>query len=202
MKRERATLELVDGLSEREAVERCQSGDPGHVAFRSLYDRYSPEVFGFLKNMLREQQAAEDAHQETFLRLHRGLGNFDASRPLRPYILQVARNVAIDVLRVRKKRPRPASVEEEDQLPPEPSRVQDEANTGECREAIAEALAALGPEPRTLLSLRFIQGLSYEELASLESVTPRTICNRLRAAIALLGRELVRRGAHNLEVRP
>lgn len=189
-------------LTEREAVLRCQGGDPGHVAFRFLYDAFSPEVFGFLRNILREREAAEDALQETFMRLHKGLSGFDATRPLRPYVLQVARNVAIDVLRARKKKPRPAAFADEDQLPPEEARVFGDANSSECREVVAEALAALGPEPRTLLALRFIQGLSYEEIAREERVTPRTICNRLRAAVALLGRELVRRGAHNLEVRP
>ena len=162
-------------LGEREAVERCQRGDPGHAGFRALYDRYSAEVFGFLKHILKDAESAEDACQETFLRLHKSLAGFDAARPLRPYVLQVARNVAIDVIRVRRRKPRPDHV---------------------------EAFSALGPGPRTLLALRFLHELSYEDLAAMEKVTIRTIGNRLRAAVALLSRELVRRGAHNLEVRP
>ncbi len=198
----RVTLEPVDGLTEREAVERCQRGDPGNVAFRFLYDRFSPEVFGFLKRVLRDRESAEDAHQETFLRLHRGLANVDPGRPLRPYVFQVARNVAIDALRVRKKKPRPETIEGDEQLPPEPARALEDANAGECREVVADALQALGPEPRTLLVLRFVQGLSYDEIAQAEDVTPRTIGNRLRVAVQLLSRELVRRGAGTLEVRP
>lgn len=198
----RASLEGMDDLSEREAVLRCQSGDPGHVAFRVIYERYSAEVFGFLKNMLKDPGSAEDACQETFLRVHKGLASFDVGRPLRPWVLMVARNVAIDVIRVRRRKPRPDRIEEEDQHPPDAPRALEDASTTEAREVIEEAISALGPEPRTLLSLRYMHELSYEDLAAIEKVTTRTIGNRLRAAVALLSRELVRRGAHNLEVRP
>jgi RNA polymerase sigma-70 factor (ECF subfamily) len=192
----------MNELTEREAVERCQRGDPGHVAFRFLYEKFSSEVFGFLKHMLRDRETAEDTCQETFLRLHKGLANFDSTRPLRPYVLQVARNVAIDVIRVRKKRGQMAHDVDEDLLPNVAPREADEANTNECREIVGEALSALGPESRTLLALRFVHELSYDELAHIEKCTSRTIGNRLRAAVELLSRELVRRGAHNLEVRP
>ncbi len=192
----------MTSLGEREAVERCQRGDPGHAGFRSLYERFSPEVFGFLKHILKDAESAEDACQETFFRLHKGLASFDAARPLRPYVLQVARNVAIDVIRVRRRRKLPEHVEEEGQLPALDAQAVDDASASEAREVVAEAISALGPEPRTLLALRFLHELSYEDLAAMEKVTIRTIGNRLRAAVALLSRELVRRGAHNLEVRP
>jgi RNA polymerase sigma factor (sigma-70 family) len=192
----------MSDLTEREAVERCKSGDPGHVAFRALYEMFSPEVFGFLKNILKDAESAEDACQETFFRLHKGLANFDATRPLRPYVLQVARNVAIDVIRVRRRKPRGERIEDEAQHPADGPRAIDDASVGEARDVVAEAFTALGPEPRALLALRFMHELSYEDLAAMENVTIRTIGNRLRAAVALLSRELVRRGAHNLEVRP
>jgi len=187
-------------LTEREAIERSQRGDA--AAFRSLYDRFAPEVFGFLKNVLRDRESAEDACQETFFRLHRSLASFDVTRPLRPYVLQVARNVAIDVIRVRRRKPRHERIDAEDQHPADPVATPLAASASEAKDVVGEAFAALGPEPRALLALRFLHELSYEELAAIEDVTVRTIGNRLRAAVGLLSRELVRRGAHNLEVRP
>lgn len=199
----RARLEAVDELSDREAIERCRNGDPGHVAFRCLYDRYSPEVFALLKRVLRGRGSVEDALQDVFLRVHRSLGGFDLTRPLRPWLLQIARNVAIDALGAVKRTPVPVETED-DRLPPGPSHVIEDVAANERREVIDEALAALAPEPRILLILRFRHGLTYDEIAETDGVTKRTVCNRLRAAVALLERELVRRGAASLalEVRP
>src|SRR4051812_15643734 len=99
------TLDAVTELEEREAVLLCQSGkdDAARSGFRRIYERYFEEVHRFLERLLSDQHAAEDATQECFVRLHRALKTLDGERPLRPYVLAVARNVAIDVLRARQK---------------------------------------------------------------------------------------------------
>ncbi|HZU98066.1 MAG TPA: RNA polymerase sigma factor [Planctomycetota bacterium] len=184
-------------LSEQEAVSRCQRGEDGdHAAFRVIYERYAAEVFRFQKRLLGDRHSAEDAVQDTFVRLHKGLKGYDASRPLRPYVFSVARNVAVDVLRVRAKRPRSEA------LPEVAAAITDDPVRNEQTSAVQESLASLAPEHRSLLVLRHVHGLKLEELAEGQACTDRTIRNRLRAAATLLERELRRRGVLSREVSP
>ncbi|MBI3722471.1 sigma-70 family RNA polymerase sigma factor [bacterium] len=186
-------------LSDSEAASRCKSGaDPEHAAFRTIYERHGPDVFRFLRRLLKERQAAEDALQETFVRLHRGFGGFDPERALRPYVFSVARNVAIDVLRARSKRERTEPLREG--AAPGEAPVVEGASRNESKAAVHESLAALAPEHRSILLLRHVHGLKLEEIADGLSCTVRTARNRLRAACVLLGRELKRRGIISEEV--
>lgn len=79
--------------------------------------------------------------------------------------------------------------------------VVDEATTSEERRAVLESLEALAPEHRSILLLRHVHELKLEEIAEGSSCTVRTVRNRLRAAGALLGRELKRRGIVSGEAR-
>jgi RNA polymerase sigma-70 factor (ECF subfamily) len=187
-----ATLAPVTELDDRIALERWRSGtaEVARAAFRQLYERYFDEVHRFVRRLLQDGHAADDAVQETFVRLHRGLATIDPARPLRPFVLTVARNVAIDALRARAKRPKELPEDERH----EPAVISEAASERERRAAIADALAALAPEHRSILVLRHVEGLKLEEIAEGASCTVRTARNRLRAAGALLGRELKRRG--------
>lgn len=198
---ETATIEPVTDAPETEVVRLCLTGTgpEAESAFRSIYERHARAVYRFLERLLGDQESAEDALQETFVRLHRGLKSFDPTRPLRPFLFSVARNVAIDAIRARQKRPRP------DALPPEQPAVaspdsSEAASRSERRKLVHDALAALAPEHRALLLLRHVEGQKLEEIADSSDCTVRTAYNRLRAASVLLERELKRRGVLGSEV--
>ena len=98
----------VGAMTEAEAIRLCLAGGAeAQAAFRFIYDRHAPDVFRFQMKVLRDAGLAEDSVQETFVRLHRGLGGFDPERPLRPWVLTIARNVAIDLLRSSRARSYP-----------------------------------------------------------------------------------------------
>lgn len=189
---EGATLATMSEPSDREALERCRRGTPddARAAFREVYERHLEDVYRFAHRILGDAHAAEDAVQETFVRLHRALATVDSTRPLRPFVLTIAKNVAVDALRARAKRPKNLPEVEAK----EPSVVDKDAGSGERHEAVRNALAALAPEHRTILVLRHVEGLKLEAIADGASCTVRTARNRLRAAGALFGRELKRRG--------
>lgn len=178
--------------AERELLERCRSGrDPEHAAFRALYERHAPEVLRLLTRLLGERAAAEDGLQETFVRLHGAMRRVDPARPLRPYVLRIARNVAIEVLRRTKGAHAFVERDERD----EPSTVdEDVVVRGEARDLVDQALQALTPDLRAAVVLRHSHGMTLEEVAAAQGVTARTVRNRLRAAAVLLARELERRG--------
>ena len=172
-------------LGEAEALARCRRGeDSGHAAFRVVYELHRPEVETFLRRLLGDAASVDDALQDTFVRLHRSLASFDASRPLRPYVLAIARNVALDALAARSKLKLldPALA---DRAP---------GPASEPRADVEEALAALEAQHRTLILMRWVHELTQDEIAAALGCTARTVRNRLKTASALFERELVRRG--------
>jgi RNA polymerase sigma-70 factor (ECF subfamily) len=169
-------------------MERCRGGDAG--ALGDLFDRHAREVQRFLAGMRVERSAAEDAVQETFLRLF-GLarrGDWDPARPLRPYVLGIARNVAISGARRRPGSPLdPARADERDG----PATV---ASSNELRRTVLAALGALDDDARAALVLRHEHGLGMEELASALDCSVPTARARLREAAVRFAVELRRRG--------
>jgi RNA polymerase sigma-70 factor (ECF subfamily) len=174
-----------------EALERCRRGEdgPDHAAFRTLYESERPEVERFLERLLGDPQAVEDAVQDTFVRLHRSLASFEAGRPLRPYVLAIARNVAMDSLRTRQKSKK---IEDLDAEPR--AHAVDPVEQREHAANVEAALAALEGQHRSIILMRYSHELKQEEIADALACTVRTVRNRLRAASALFERELVRRG--------
>src|SRR5947207_1138947 len=73
------------------------------AAFRAHYERHKTEVFGFLICLLRDEALAEDALQEAFLRAYRALDQYDPERSFRSWLFQIARNVALDAIRLERK---------------------------------------------------------------------------------------------------
>lgn len=178
-------------MSDPEAIRLCSSGERGREAFRVLYQRYARSIFGFAKKILGEAALAEDAVQETFIRFYHKRGEVDPDRPLTPYLLRIAHNVALNLIRARKRagEPRPGA-ERADSSPSVPR----SASRRELKEAVAAALLELAPEHRSILALRHFEGLKQRELAEVLGCTERTARNRLRAAGVLLERALRKRG--------
>lgn len=154
---------------------------------RLLYLEHGPAVLRLLTRLLGDVAAAEDALQETFLRVN--VDDLDPARSPRPYLLRIARNVGIAALRKRAVRDRaqfPASDAGED-----PSAA---AARGEAREQIQDALASLPPGLRSALLLRHDQRLSMQALGEALGVSERTARTRLREATVCLARALRQRG--------
>ena len=82
----------VTEVSDQELVSRClEAGQSYDAAFQALYERHSPRVFGFLLKLTHSRGAAEDALQETFLRVYKSLERFDSGRDLGAWLLQIAK---------------------------------------------------------------------------------------------------------------
>ena len=91
---------------------------------RLLIEQYQGVIFGLCYRMMSHRQDAEDIVQETFLRALRAIAGFDAARPLRPWLLEIAANRCRTALSRRARRPPLAPPESiEDQADPRPGRV-------------------------------------------------------------------------------
>lgn len=153
-----------------------------------LYDQLAPHVHCFLLSLRLNlsQSELEDATQETFLRLFVDLQRLDPSRSARSYVLGIARHIALDICRKK----RPPILREPGAAPA----VVDDIARGEESLLVQQALAALSPEHRTLLSLRHVSHLTQRELAQTLGCSRPTVRARLQRAARAFALELGRRG--------
>ncbi len=178
-------------MDESALVEALKAGDP--LAPRMLIERFQGLVFGLCYRMMSHRQDAEDATQETFLRAIRGMKRFDAGRPIRPWLLEIAANRCRTALSQRGRRLGKRGIEPADEpIDPRPPSGDFEDLAGE----LERALALLRPEYRTVFILFHEQNLSYDEISQVVSRPVGTVKTWLHRARAELAEDLGRRGMH------
>jgi len=170
-----------------ELARRASKGDDG--AFAELVRRHAPRVRALCKATLGGPGEAEDAAQESFLKAHRALGRFTGEASFATWLHRIAVNHCLDILRaaVRRRSDSLDAMLEADasalgRALAEPSSAQ----ALEDRDTIARLLSRLPPEQRLALTLREMEGLSYEEIAVSMSCSVDSVKARLRRARAEL----------------
>src|SRR5262249_23631431 len=148
---------------ERALVRRARTGDP--QAFRTIFDRYAPRVRRFLRDLLRENAAADEATQESFVRAHRLLGGLRDDDRLASWLLGIARNVAMEQLRTRRRATSgdDDAIKELPDLSPSPEAL---LLGEESDRLLGEALGRLDAQRRAALLLRIDHGLGYDDIAA------------------------------------
>lgn len=149
--------------SDEELLSRAQAGDS--EAFRVIFDRTAPGVRRFLGDLLRDDSAADEATQETFVRAHQRLKTLSEPGKLQSWLVGIARMVFMEHLR-RKRRDGPSLPEHEpvevDRAPsPEAALL-----SGEADRMLDGALEALSTDRRAALLMRIDHGLGYDEIAA------------------------------------
>lgn len=157
----------MEGLDLESVIERARGHDA--EALGEIYRRYVPRVFGLCLYILESRERAEDATSDVFLKLQRSIENYDGSIPFPRWLLRVASNKCIDVLR-RQQRGRRVIVEVDDAAmvlearSSEPSPLA--AVIGKEEKAqVRDAIARLPVNYRLPLVLRYYSELSYDEIA-------------------------------------
>ena len=167
-------------------VRCCLRGDADAVA--ALVDRFQAEVYGLCVRLLNHRHDAEDVTQEVFLRIFRSLKRWDATRPLKPWVMGIAVNRCRTWLAQRARRPELADYLQDTVAGPAAD------DSGELLQEIQAALAGLRLEYRTVFVLFHEQGQPYEEIAAALGRPVGTIKTWLhRARLEMLER-LQRRG--------
>jgi RNA polymerase sigma-70 factor (ECF subfamily) len=156
-------LRAHGSATDEELLSRARAGDA--EAFRVIFDRQAPGVRRFLGDLLRDDSAADEGTQETFVRAHFRLSTLSEPEKMQGWLFGIARMVFLESLR-KKRREAPVADESE------PQQI-DRAPTPEAallgREAdrvLDQALAGLSQERRAALLMRFDHGLAYDEIAS------------------------------------
>jgi len=177
----------ADRLYERVVVLRCQAGDD--AAFEELVGIYSQRLRYYLRKMLREADRAEDVLQDVWLQVLRGLPRLVDPGAFPAWLYRIARDRAYGELRkARHTHP----LEEADLIDESGSDVGvDDA------EFVHAALDELAPEHREVLVLRFLEDMSYEDIAQVTGCPLGTVRSRIHYAKRALRCALERMGGHD-----
>lgn len=167
---------------ERTLLRRARTGDP--AAFRLLFERHSPAVWRFLKDSFRDESAADEATQETFVRAHGRLTTLRDEDRLASWLLGIARLVFLEA---RRSRGIHLDVDGEDNeglveaVLPTPT-PEDLLLDRETEALLAEALGHLREDRRSALMLRIDHGLPYEEIAQVMGWSLPKVKNEIHRA--------------------
>ncbi|MBS3873307.1 MAG: sigma-70 family RNA polymerase sigma factor [Firmicutes bacterium] len=180
---------------DRELVAKSLRGDT--EAFRTIVERYQERVYNVAFQMTGSHEDSLDLAQDSFLRVFRALSSFKGDSSLGTWIHRIAHNIVIDELRKRRRRPVVAMstdtvvITEDGEHMLEWSAPMDEAPEeqllrAEKKREIEQALQRISPEHRSVLVMRDIEGLTYEEVAEVLGLNVGTVKSRLnRARLAL-----------------
>ena len=142
-----------------------------------LYTRHKQAVYSFCLRMLRDPAAAQDAAQETFLKMISKIQSVQQGTTLKSWLFSVARNEVLMVLRRNTIVPmEPLDDEMEAYDPATPHSI---SIHSELREKISEAIGQLKPAYREAYLLRETEGMSYEEIASVTGTTVSAVKSKL-----------------------
>lgn len=180
-------------------VHRVLGGDRG--AFRILIDRHQNRVFSLLKRLVRSAETAEDLGQEAFLRAYTKLDKFDQTMSFQNWILKIAQNLAYTWLkRSGVDRERLILDGPEDRgtgAVPDESPLSDPENVAQQRavaDVAREAMERLPEKYRVVLTLRYTEERSYQEISRILEIPLGTVKFRLFQAHKYLNDSLTRFG--------
>ncbi len=172
-------------MNEELLVKKAQKGD--RLAFEELMDSYFKRIYSIAYRMAGNADDASDMTQEVMLKLYRNIKSFGGNSRFSTWVYRVATNTCLDEL---KKLRRHASYSLDNEIETDEGSITTEvedtsptpeqrAEQSELKELVAKALGKLGDEHKTVLILRDIQGLSYDEIARILGCSEGTVKSRI-----------------------
>jgi RNA polymerase sigma-70 factor (ECF subfamily) len=158
-------------MNDTEAIKKCLTGETESFGF--LVKKYQCEAFGHAIAILGNSDDALDAVQEVFLDAFRTLKKFDVSRRFYPWLYTILRNRCFKMLSTQRKEVKA----EFDKLEILSDSAEDESNDKVT--LVEKALFEMSPEDREILTLKHLDGLSYEIIAKRLDIPVGKVMSRL-----------------------
>jgi RNA polymerase sigma-70 factor (ECF subfamily) len=169
---------------DQELVRRVQHGDK--QAFDVLVRKYQQKIVKLISRYVRDQDEALDVAQETFIKAYRALKNFRGDSAFYTWLYRIAINTAKNYLVAQSRRPPDTDIDAEDAVQfdgdtklRETDLPEQLVHRDQVERVIYEAIDALPEDLRTAITLRELEGLSYEEIAQAMDCPIGTVRSRI-----------------------
>lgn len=189
-------------MEEKQLVLRSQQGDQS--AFSVLVERYKRKVYNLALSITHSPETADDMAQEAFIKAYYALPKFQFKSEFGTWIYQITVNTVRDYLRKENKMKKTAFSEKvENTLAAKDDMLEREEREEQQRrkKLLRRVIETLPEKYRTIISLRDIEGLSYETITKVLDLSPGTVDSRLHRARKMLRKKmhpyLVREGVKN-----
>lgn len=174
---------------QKEVIIQALAGE--QEAFRALFDLHFDELYRTAFVLMKSPADADDAVQETFIRIFQSLSTYDINRPFRPWMHRILLNVCKDVWKRRRWRilPLEYAYDVRDQDSPDPV---DELLHNEELRRLAMAIRELSTKHRTVVVLYFLNEMRIADVAEVVGIPEGTVKSRLHHAVRSLRKRLER----------
>jgi RNA polymerase sigma-70 factor (ECF subfamily) len=161
--------------------------------FEELYDRYKKMLYGYLNNMLPQQQSTvDDIFQQTWLKVIEKLPEYKCSNRFSAWLFRIAHNLTIDHFRRSKKFNNQVELDSEDapELPDKDNLVWENMDRSDFERAMGQVLETLQEEQREVFMLR-LDKISFKEIAEIQNCSINTVLARMQYAMKNLKKSLI-----------
>ena len=171
----------------KETIELAAGGDMS--AFEEIYKAFSSTVYTVALGVTRDSRDAEEATQDVFIKVFRGLKRFKFGSSFGTWIYRITMNTAINIYRSQSRRRAfgMADYDEiKDSIPDPRDMSKEEIEKRHAAESLDRILRNMSPEHRLCITLREIEGLDYKEMADILRIPLNTVRSRLKRARAAM----------------
>lgn len=177
----------IAGATDGSLIERCRTGD--REAFRLLYELYSDRVYSVALYFSGDEISARDITQDVFLKLFSEIKKFHGDAMFQTWLYRIVVNSCMDDHRKRR-RFTPIDMASEVKIMSSEESCEKEYLRAEISKWVREAVGRLKPKLRLPLLLRYVNELSYLEIAAVLGCSAGTVASRLNRAHQTLARKL------------
>lgn len=170
----------MEPVSDEILAGRAASGDVN--AFEELVNRHRMAVYRLARSITGSHDDADDAAQETFIKVYRALGSYDTGRPFKAWLKRIAYNTSLNALRASRIRSSKTSDSDLHELADSSPGPVHQMETDQAAAGIHLAVSSMPTELRATLLLRAVEGMSYRDIASATGVRIGTVMSRLSRA--------------------
>lgn len=177
-------------MEEVEIIERCKNKDL--LAFEKLFSIYENKIYNLSYYTLKNKEDALDVTQDVCLKIYKSIEKFKGNSKISTWIYRITYNTCLDYLRKKKDE---ISYEEAVNFEIDNEyRVENIVEKNEIKNEIKKCILKLGNDHRTIIILRDINGLSYQEISEILGIEIGTVKSRVNRAREALKKELTKTG--------
>jgi len=184
-------MEFLLDKSDEQIVILARERNPEY--FGDLVTRYQQRIFGFIRSIIRHDQVAEDLTQQAFEKAFTALNSFNAKLSFKTWLFTIAKNETFSYIRYQKRHKTVPLVSQnsdgeeinlEETVPNKSLSPMDELSKKQDTSRLKKAFDQLKPKYKAVLSLYYLEDLSYKEIAQALNIRLNTVRTHIRRAKA------------------